>query len=321
MIELAKSVLESESQAILRLRGFLDGRFNEAVKMIDGCEGTLIVSGMGKSGLIGRKISATFASLGVSSAFMHPAEAIHGDLGMIREKDVILALSNSGETQEVIRLVPFIRRLGGRIISLVGNLDSFLSRNSDLAIYCGVEKEACPLNLAPTSSTTAMLAMGDALAIAVARVRNVQEQDFAKFHPGGSLGQKLLNRVRDVMHTGDRIPRVKSSQPLSDALIEITNKGFGFTLVTEGADLLAGILTDGDLRRILQSGKFELSMPVSGYMSRKPKSIKGETLIADALEMMEKFSITALVVVERDTPEGIVHLHDLLGRGNIRIEL
>jgi arabinose-5-phosphate isomerase len=322
VIEIAKEVFRNESKSILRLCDFLSKDFDDAVSMICSSKGRLVVSGMGKSGLIGRKISATFASLGTSSMFMHPAEAIHGDLGMIRKDDVILALSNSGETQEVIRLVPFIKKLGGKIISFTGNMNSFLAKNSDISLYTGVEKEACPMNLAPTSSTTATLAMGDALAVAVSVKLGIKEQDFAMFHPGGSLGKKLLYHVKDVMHTGDKIPLVINTSSLNDAILEISNKGFGFTIVSNSLQEVMGILTDGDIRRIIQNGKFDINESIENYMSKSPKIIDSDMYIADALSLMEKYSITSLIVADKDKKiQGIVHLHDLLGRGELKIEI
>jgi len=321
MNSIAVDVLKNESRSILRLCDFIDDQFDEAVSLICSSNGRLIVSGMGKSGLIGRKISATFASLGISSMFMHPAEAIHGDLGMVRKDDVILALSNSGETHEVIRLVPFIRRLGGKIISITGDLDSFLAKNSDISIYAGVEKEACPMNLAPTSSTTASLAMGDALAVAVSVRSGIKENDFARFHPGGSLGKKLLYRVREAMHQGDKVPIVSYDATLMDAIIEISEKGFGFTIISSDFSSLEGILTDGDLRRILQKGDVDTSESVTRFMSSSPKTVTSDMYIADALSIMEKYSITSLVVVDKNNKiDGVIHLHDLLGRGEIKIE-
>lgn len=321
MIETAKEVLKAEAEAVLRLCDFLDHSFSQAVEMIDQCEGRLILSGMGKSGLIARKISATFASLGISSTFMHPAEAIHGDLGMIRPRDIVLAISNSGETAEIIRLVPFIRTLGGKIISMTGNLGSFLARNSDVALYCGVEKEACHLNLAPTSSTTAALALGDALAVATARKRNVDQQEFARYHPGGSLGQKLLYTVSEVMHTGKDIPVVKQGISLREAVKEISARKLGFTIVVNMENRLSGIVTDGDIRRMIDHGQ-DPSEPVENFMGRNPRSVTPDTTIADALTMMERFAITSLIVLDRsDEICGVVHLHDLLGRGKLRMEV
>lgn len=321
MNSIAVDVLKNESRSILRLCDFLDDEFDEAVSLISNSNGRLIVSGMGKSGLIGRKISATFASLGISSMFMHPAEATHGDLGMVRKDDVILALSNSGETHEVIRLIPFIRKLGGKIISITGNLESFLAKNSDISIYAGVEKEACTMNLAPTSSTTASLAMGDALAVAVSVKSGIKEQDFARFHPGGSLGKKLLYKVKEAMHQGDKIPIVSNDASLMDAIIEISKKGFGFTIISSDHSSLEGILTDGDLRRILQNGNINTTDTVTKFMSSSPKTVTPDMYIADALSLMEKYSITALVVLDDNKKiNGVIHLHDLLGRGEIKIE-
>jgi len=322
MIEIAKDVLKNEANSILRLCEFLDENFEKAVSLICSSKGRLIVSGMGKSGLIGRKISATFASLGISSMFMHPAEAIHGDLGMIKKDDIILALSNSGETHEVIRLVPFIKRLGGKIISLTGNMESYLADNSDISLYTGVKKEACQMNLAPTSSTTAALAMGDALAVAVSVKLGVKEQDFARFHPGGNLGKKLLYKVENVMHSGERIPVIKVGATLKDAILEITKKGFGFTIVADEKMIIKGILTDGDIRRIIQHEKLNIDESIEKFMSTSPKTIKKDLYIADALSYMEKHSITSLVVIDDNNRiEGIVHLHDLLGRGELKIEI
>lgn len=322
MLKLAKEVLKNEAEAILNVIHKLDNNFEKAAKLILNMNGRLIVSGMGKSGLIGRKIAATFASLGTSAYFMHPAEAIHGDLGMIMKDDIVLAISNSGETKEVIRLVPFIKGLEGKIISFCGDLESYLAKNSDITIYTGVHKEACPLNLAPTSSTTVTLAMGDALAVVVANLKGIKAKDFAKYHPGGSLGQKLLYRVKEVMHTGKHMPVVYENVTLNDAIQEISNKGFGFTTIVNKNKKVIGILTDGDLRRIIQENKLSLEKSIKYFMTKNPKIISKDTYIADALEIMEKLAITSLVVADsKKKLIGIVHLHDLLGRGNLKIEL
>jgi arabinose-5-phosphate isomerase len=313
-------VLEIESGAILALRDRIGSGFQEAVGVIFQCRGKVIVSGVGKSGHVGRKIASTFASTGTPSFFLHPAEGIHGDLGMATSSDVFLFISNSGTSEEILRLVPFVKRLGCPVISMTGNSDSPLARNSEVLIPVEVEEEACPLGLAPTASTTAALAMGDALAVALLEARGFTEVDFARLHPGGSLGKKLLLRVCDLMHTGEAIPLVREERLMREALFEITSKGLGVAgVVTESGELV-GVITDGDLRRGLQKGNDILEEPASAIMTCNPQSIAGDALAVDALNKMQRHAITSLFVFqgerERDVV-GILHLHDLLRAGVI----
>jgi arabinose-5-phosphate isomerase len=287
--------------------------------MIFATSGRVIVAGIGKSGLVGRKIVATLSSTGTPALFIHPVEAMHGDLGMVRSEDVVLALSNSGETEELNVMLPSLRNIGTRIIAMTGNLSSTLARNSDLTIYTGVQKEACPFGLAPTASTTALLAMGDALAVALTRVRNFQVGDFRRYHPGGHLGERLKVPLYEVMRHGDAIPSVKRDTVVVDALQEMDQKGLGATLVTGDEGELLGIFTDGDLRRALNRHLDLTGRVVEDVMTRNPLSISAGCSVADALELMEKRLVTVLPVKDAmDRLQGILHLHDLLGKGKIR---
>jgi arabinose-5-phosphate isomerase len=285
--------------------------------MILGCRGRVIVTGMGKSGLIGQKIASTLSSTGTPAFFLHPAEGVHGDLGMIMKGDVVLAISNSGETEEILRILPAVKRLGAQLVSVAGNAASTLARAGDVFLPVSVKEEACPLGLAPTASTTATLALGDALAVALLVERGFREEDFALFHPGGALGKKLLLRVEDLMHSGDAIPLVGTGILMREALFVITAKGLGVTGVTDDAGMLVGVITDGDLRRALEHGIDIMSVSAGEMMSKNPKRILGSELAAKALNVMETFAITSLFVVgdDRVTPVGIVHLHDLLKAG------
>jgi len=271
---------------------------------------------MGKSGLIGQKIAATMASTGTPSFFLHPAEGLHGDLGMLARGDVLIAISNSGETQEILQLLPFMERMSIPVVAIVGRMGSTLAKNSDVVLDVSVAEEACPMGLAPTASTTATLAMGDALAVALLEKRGFKEQDFAQFHPGGTLGRRLLVKVRDVMHVGAELPQVKETVSASAALLEMSAKKLGMTTVVDRAGALAGIITDGDLRRFLQQGGDFSTITAGALASRSPKLIGPDELAAKAVEMMERYSITTLVVAE--SPKrivGVVHLHDLLKHG------
>lgn len=316
LLEEAKRVLELEAKEILRLRNRLGEEVVRAAKLILSSTGRVVVMGMGKSGLIGRKISATLSSLGTPSFFLHPAEALHGDLGMVRKEDVGLILSNSGETREVLAVIPYLRRIGSRIIAFTGRRNSTLAKEADIVLNTFVEREACPLGLAPTSSTAVMLALGDALAVLLAKMRGLREEDFALVHPDGSLGRKLLLRVEDLMHTGREIPMVSEKTLLKDALFEMTSKGFG-TILVEREGRLVGILTDGDLRRLLERfGYALLDKSVGEVMIHNPKRIAPEKLAAQALALMEKHEISVLPVVDRDNKiAGIIHIHDLLKAG------
>jgi arabinose-5-phosphate isomerase len=315
-LEHGKRVLDIEARAIASLVDRLDDRFTQAVEVLFVCSGKVVVSGMGKSGLIGQKIAATLASTGTPAFFLHPAEGIHGDLGMLARHDTVIALSNSGETEEVLKLLPFVKRLNIPVIALTGRIQSTLAKNSDVTLDVSVSEEACPMGLAPTASTTAMLAMGDALAIALLQKRGLSEEDFAQFHPGGALGRRLLLKVQDLMHHGDAVPRIQSHATVHDAILEMTTKKLGMTTVLDEDGRLLGVITDGDLRRYLEKGLDLAAAQVRDLASRSPKTISPEALAARAVQIMEEFSITALVVVdERANVVGVLHLHDLLKSG------
>ena len=315
-LEHGKRVLDIEARAIASLIDRLDARFTTAVQLLFVCTWKVVVSGMGKSGLIGQKIAATLASTGTPAFFLHPAEGIHGDLGMLARQDTVIALSNSGETEEVLKLLPFVKRLNIPVIALTGRLQSSLAKNSDVTLDVSVSEEACPMGLAPTASTTAMLAMGDALAIALLQKRGLREEDFAQFHPGGTLGRRLLLKVRDLMHHGDAIPRVQSDATVHAALLEMTTKKLGMTTVLDDTGLLFGVMTDGDLRRCLEKGIDLAAAHVRDLASRSPKTISPDALAARAVQIMEEFAITSLVVLdERGSVVGVIHLHDLLKSG------
>jgi len=314
----AKRVIMVEAQAVAALAERLDASFQQSVELILASKGRVVVTGMGKSGLIGQKIASTMASTGTPALFLHPAEGIHGDLGMIMTGDVVIAISNSGETDELLRILPSIKRLGAHLISMTGNPDSTLAKAGDLFLDVSVKEEACPLGLAPTASTTATLAMGDALAVALLVERGFKAEDFAIFHPGGSLGKKLLLRVEDIMHSGSAIPLVAEDILMKEALFEITAKGLGITGVTDADGTLLGVITDGDLRRALERGEDILQATAGQMMKRGAKRIVRRELAAAALQIMERFSITSLFVFENEqdqAPCGVIHLHDLLKAG------
>ncbi len=320
MKEQAKRVLKIEADAVAALVNRIDDQFEKAVEMVLKCKGRVVVTGMGKSGLIGKKIAATLASTGTPALFLHPAEGIHGDLGMVTRGDTVIALSNSGETEEVALMLPSLKRLGIKIIALTGNPESTLAKNSDVVIHVGVKEEACPLGLAPTASTTATLAMGDALAVVLLDQRGFKEEDFACFHPGGTLGKKLLLRVRDLMHTGEAVPIVSEETLIKDAIYEISSKKMGITAVLNASGKLVGVISDGDLRRWMEktekSGENLLAKKAADIMTRKPKVANKDSLAAEAVALMEKNSITCLIVSGHDArPEGVIHLHDLLKAG------
>jgi len=307
---LARKVLQTEAAAILGLVDRLDGRFAAAVMMLKECRGRVIVTGMGKSGIISRKIAATFSSTGTPAFFMHPAEAIHGDLGMIQRDDVVIALSHSGETGEVLRLLETIRRLGARIIAITGSPGSTLAQAADVALDCHVTEEACPMNLVPTASTTAALALGDALAMTLLVEKGFREEDFASLHPGGKLGKRLM-RVDRLMHTGDELPIVDSATGMRDVVDEMSRKGLGMTCVVEDGRLV-GVITDGDLRRHMRRGGDVLPLRAAEVMTPRPIAIERRLLAAQALHIMEDRKITSLVVADGDgRVEGVLHLHDL----------
>ncbi len=312
-IALGKAVIETEQSALTELVERIDDKFVTACNILLQCEGRVVVIGMGKSGHIGNKIAATLASTGTPAFFVHPGEASHGDLGMITNKDVVLVLSNSGETDEVVALLPVIKRLNTPMIALTGRPGSTLANTATVNIDVSVSKEACPLGLAPTSSTTATLAMGDAISIALLEARGFNENDFALSHPGGTLGRRLLLHVGDIMHTDDEIPKVSESALLSNALLEMTQKGLGVTTVVNDDDTILGVFTDGDLRRTLDSNIDINTCLVKDVMTKNGKNIKANSLAASALALMEKHRINALVVVdEQEKLIGILNMHDLL---------
>ena len=309
----AERVLRLEADAILGLIPKLDERFERAIDLLHGCTGRIIVTGIGKSGIIGRKIAATLASTGTPAYFLHPAEGVHGDLGMLARGDVVLALSNSGETDEVLAILPPLKRLGVRIVLLTGNTQSTLARQCEVVLDVGVPEEACPMNLAPTSSTTAALAAGDALAMALLELRGLRPEDYAALHPRGTLGWRALFRVADLMHTGEAVPVVGRQAALKDVVVEMTRKRFGMTTVVDEAGRLAGIITDGDLRRLHLHERALDGLCAGDVASAEPKIITADDLAAKALEVMEAWAITSLVIVDAQRrPAGIVHLHDIL---------
>ena len=315
-LDVGRRVLDIEARAVQALIERLDGEFSTAVDLLYDCKGKVVVSGMGKSGLIGQKIAATMASTGTPSFFLHPAEGLHGDLGMLARRDVLIAISNSGETQEILQLLPFTERMGIPVMAIVGRMGSTLAKNSAVALDVSVAEEACPMGLAPTASTTATLAMGDALAVALLEKRGFKEQDFAQFHPGGTLGRRLLVKVRDVMHVGEELPQVKEKVSAPEAILEMSAKKLGMTTVVDRAGALVGIITDRDLRRFLQQGGDFSKATAGSLASRHPKLIGPDELAAKAVEMMERYSITTLVVADNAKRiVGVVHLHDLLKHG------
>lgn len=319
MLEQARQVLRMEAEAVLEQVERIDEHFKAAVEMILACPGRTVITGMGKSGIIGRKMAATLASTGTPSFYLHPAEGIHGDLGMVTEGDVVIALSNSGETGEVLHILPSLRRIGAKLIAMVGNPNSTLAKNSDIVLNVGVTREACPLGLAPTSSTTAALAYGDALALALLSKRKFTASQFAVFHPGGSLGRKLLLTVEDIMHSGTENPLVKADISVQDALFVITDKGLGAVSVVDEDNKMLGVLTDGDIRRGLSKGVDFLKRPVTELMTASPKTITKEKLAAQALHIMESNRpkpITVLPVVDAENHViGLLHMTDLVRQG------
>ena len=315
-IQQAKEVLRIEAESIFNLIERVGESFSSAVELIYRCKGRVIIAGIGKSGLIGRKIVATLTSTGTQALFLHPVEGLHGDLGIVTKEDVLLAISHSGETTELNMIIESIRDIGVSRIAFTGNLTSTLARACDVVIDVGVAKEACPFGLAPTSSSTAALAMGDALAVALIQRRNFQEKDFFKFHPGGNLGSRLRARVRDVMISGALIPRIGDSVSVLEAIREMDEKNKGFVLVTDRDDTLVGILTDGDIRRLVRAGGDFRNERISAFMTRTPKTIRETVSVARAVEQMQRDEITTLVVTDSDNRlKGYVHLHDILGRG------
>ena len=311
-LAMAREVLEIEAKAVSDLIGSLDQRFVQAVDTILNCRGRVVVSGIGKSGHIARKIASTLASTGTPAFFVHPAEASHGDLGMVARDDVFIALSNSGESDELLAIVPLLKRQGAKLVAMTGNPQSTLARESDVHLYAGAEKEACPLNLAPTASTTAALALGDALAVALMQAKGFTRYEFAASHPGGALGRKLLTHVRDVMRTGENAPRVAHTATAMDGMLEVSRGRMGMTTVLDGHGRVIGIFTDGDLRRSLEKGVDLRLAPITDVMTRGPRTIGPGKLAAEAVEIMERFKVNQLVVVDEDQKLlGALNMHDL----------
>jgi arabinose-5-phosphate isomerase len=311
-LAMAREVLEIEARAVSDLIGKLDRRFAQAVETVLNCRGRVVVSGIGKSGHIARKIASTLASTGTPAFFVHPAEASHGDLGMIARDDVFIALSNSGESDELLAIVPLLKRQGAKLVAMTGNPQSALAREADVHLYAGAEKEACPLNLAPTASTTAALALGDALALALMQARGFTRDEFAAAHPGGALGRRLLTHVRDVMRAGDNAPRVAESASALEGMLEISRGRMGMTTVLDAHGRVIGIFTDGDLRRSLEKGVDLRRATIAEVMTRGPRTIGPGKLAAEAVEIMERFKVNQLIVVDDDQKLlGALNMHDL----------
>lgn len=314
--ELAKEVLDIEAKSILRLKNNIGEEFDKAIDILYNCKGRVIVTGMGKSGLIGKKIAATMSSTGTPTYFLHPAESTHGDSGVITRNDVIIAISNSGETQELLNLLPLIKRFGCEMIGMTGNLNSTLSKTSEVVLDISVEREACPLGKAPTASTTATLAMGDALAVCLMEKKGFTKEDFLLFHPSGKLGKGLTYKVKDLMITGDKMPLVSESESFKDVINTISEYKLGMAMVLNDDKTLAGVLTDGDIRRTVIKYPDTSNIKVKDVMTVNPKRITSDAYAASALNLMEKYSITALAVVdEGNVPVGVIHVHDLLRAG------
>ena len=315
-ISKGREVVRKEAQAILELETKINEDFARAIELLSKCIGRVIVSGMGKSGIIARKIAATLTSTGTSAMFLHPAEGMHGDLGAVHKDDVVICISKSGDTPELFQIFPVLKRIGVPIISITGNRRSRIAERSDIVLDVSVKEEACPFNLAPTSSTTAALVMGDALAVALLEKRKFSAQDFVQFHPGGSLGKKLTMKIDDIMFTGDRIPRVHEHMPLDKVIFEITSKRFGSTCVLDENEQLLGIITDGDIRRLVEKTKDIWNLQAKDVMTEHPKTVKVGTMASDALKLMTDFSIMQVIIVDDENcPRGIVHIHDLLEAG------
>jgi arabinose-5-phosphate isomerase len=318
VVEEAKRVLRIEAESILDLIERIDDHFSQAVEILYHCRGRVVLMGMGKSGLVGRKIASTFASTGTPAFFLHPAEGLNGDFGMLAKEDVVIGISNSGETRELLEVLPLIKRYGNPLIALAGNKSSTLATAGDVFLDIHVKEEACPLGLAPTASTTATLAIGDALAVALMVKKGFKEEDFALLHPGGALGKRLLLRVEELMHSGESLPKVPEKTLMKNAIFEITSKRLGVTAVCDEKGLLVGVITDGDLRRALEKYPDLLQRTASEVMTKNPKWIEKQELAAKAVRKMEEYSITSLFVFNQAgdrMPVGIIHLHDLLKAG------
>jgi arabinose-5-phosphate isomerase len=316
LLATGRMIIVEEARAMEAASARLGDEMVRAARLVASCEGRVVVSGLGKSGHVGRKTAATLASLGVPAFFLHAAEASHGDLGMVRPEDVGLLMSNSGETEEVLSLLPYFRRIGAPVIGMTGNMSSGLALNSDITLDVGAEREADPLGLAPTSSTSVQMAVGDALAGMCARLRGLRPEEFAIFHPGGMLGRRLLLKVSDVMGKGEALPKTRAGSPVRDALFEITSKGYGATAIVDGGGKLCGVFTDGDLRRLMERrGVAAIELPVEEGMTRSPRTIAPEKLATEAVRVMEVSEISVLIAVEDGKPVGMVHLHEILKAG------
>jgi len=316
IINSAKEVFDIESKSVADLSNRLTNSFVDAINILYACKGRVVISGMGKSGLVGRKIAATLSSTGTPSYFLHPAESTHGDSGILTKDDVVIAISNSGETAELLSLLPIVKRLGIQIIAMVGNTSSTLGDRSDVVLDIGVEREACPLNKAPTASTTATLAMGDALAVCLLKKRGFTAEDFLLFHPSGSLGKGFLYTVKELMHSDEELPVIKANDRFTDAITTITEKHLGIGVVTDENGVTVGVVSDGDIRRAIMKSTDAEKLLVKDVMNNNPKFIEEKDLAAKALQIMEKYSITSLLVNDADKkPKGIIHIHDLLKAG------
>lgn len=314
LVDIGKDVLKKEAEAILKVRGSLDESFEEAVNAIHECSGRVVLTGMGKSGLVCKKIASTLSSVGTPALFLHPADSLHGDLGMFQKNDVLIVVSNSGETEEIIKILPWVRRMGITTIAITGNGDSTIASRGDIRLNITVD-EACPFNIIPTSSTTAVLAVGDAIAVALVERRNFRIEDFASLHPGGSIGRRLFTKVEDLMHSGDALPSVMEEMSMKHAVFEITSKRLGVAAVLTADGELSGVITDGDLRRAIEKYENIFEKKAVDVMSRNPKIISKDALAVSALKKMEDFSITSLFVAGEEgdrRPVGIIHIHDLL---------
>ncbi len=311
-----KEVIRIEAEAVADLKYSINEDFVKAVETIYASQGRVVLTGMGKSGLIARKIVATFNSTGTAAIYLHPTDALHGDLGMVRSEDVVILISKSGETEEISNLLPMLKRMNVKLIAMCGNKNSKLAKECDVILNIGVKEEACPYDLAPTASTTATLALGDALSVALLQKRNFTEEDFAFLHPGGSLGKRLSLKIREIMITGERIPKVSKDSSIKDVIFEITSKRLGTTCVVDNQNKLVGIITDGDLRRLLERTLDIKDLSAKDIMTNKPKVLKADYLASFALQQMENYKITSLVIIDNENhPEGIVHLHDLINLG------
>ena len=314
IIDIARRALKIESEAVAGLVERVNDDFVNVVHHIDKCQ-HLVITGMGKSGIIGKKIASTFSSLGLPTLFIHAAEASHGDLGMIVKNDTVIAISNSGETEEILKLLPSFKRINCTLVAITGKPKSTLAKCSDYVLNVGVQEEACSIDLVPTASTTATLALGDALAVAFMQLRGIQEEDFAQNHPGGTLGRRLLTTVADLMHIGDDVPKVFENADAKEVIAEMSQKRLGITLVTDQSGQLKGMVTDGDLRRLMENNKDISKLNASNMMVKNPKTITQETLAAKAIQVMEEHSITSLIVSSENGIDGVIHLHDILKAG------